>query len=260
MPTKGCSKRGLALSEVLVVLAVTGILASLLLFMLPRIIENAKKTSDVASLKLLDQATTIYKTTNNIGGSDAFKGIYTDSARLKALYDSGNIDRITVPRTEEGVFSWGLYDQKWGVVHVVSGREVEMAQSGGFTGRIMGSYSGDEKIIKIPASINGTTVKEVHQDVFKDKGLTSLVLEEGIERLHARSFMDNDLTEIVLPNSLTRLDYGAFLNNPLTKVTIGPNVQIIEGGVFQKNDLFVVAYNAGGAGTYVFTKGNWVKQ
>lgn len=260
MPTKGCSKRGLALSEVLVVLAVTGILASLLLFMLPRIIENAKKTSDVASLKLLDQATTIYKTTNNIGGSDAFKGIYTDSARLKALYDSGNIDRITVPRTEEGVFSWGLYDQKWGVVHVVSGREVEMAQSGGFTGRIMGSYSGDEKIIKIPASINGTTVKEVHQDVFKDKGLTSLVLEEGIERLHARSFMDNDLTEIVLPNSLTRLDYGAFLNNPLTKVTIGPNVQIIEGGVFQKNDLFVVAYNAGGAGTYVFTNGNWVKQ
>lgn len=260
MPTKGCSKRGLALSEVLVVLAVTGILASLLLFMLPRIIENAKKTSDVASLKLLDQATTIYKTTNNIGGSDAFKGIYTDSARLKALYDSGNIDRITVPRTEEGVFSWGLYDQKWGVVHVVSGREVEMAQSGGFTGRIMGSYSGDEKIIKIPASINGTTVKEVHQDVFKDKGLTSLVLEEGIERLHARSFMDNDLTEIVLPNSLTRLDYGAFLNNPLIKVTIGPNVQIIEGGVFQKNDLFVVAYNAGGAGTYVFTNGNWVKQ
>ena len=124
----------------------------------------------------------------------------------------------------------------------------------------MGSYSGDEKIIKIPASINGTTVKEVHQDVFKDKGLTSLVLEEGIERLHARSFMDNDLTEIVLPNSLTRLDYGAFLNNPLTKVTIGPNVQIIEGGVFQKNDLFVVAYNAGGAGTYVFTNGNWVKQ
>ena len=248
------------MSEVIVVLAVTGIIASPLLFVLPRTTENAEKTSDIASLKLLDQATAIYKTTNNIWGSDAFKGIYTDSARLKALYDSGNIDRITVPRTEEGVFSWGLYDQKWGVVHVVSGREVEMAQSGGFTGRIMGSYSGDEKIIKIPASINGTTVKEVHQDVFKDKGLTSLVLEEGIERLHARSFMDNDLTEIVLPNSLTRLDYGAFLNNPLIKVTIGPNVQIIEGGVFQKNDLFVVAYNAGGAGTYVFTNGNWVKQ
>ncbi|MFA5672485.1 MAG: leucine-rich repeat protein [Synergistaceae bacterium] len=260
MPTKGCSKRGLALSEVLVVLAVTGILASLLLFMLPRIIENAKKTSDVASLKLLDQATTIYKTTNNIGGSDAFKGIYTDSARLKALYDSGNIDRITVPRTEEGVFSWGLYDQKWGVVHVVSGREVEMAQSGGFTGRIMGSYSGDEKIIKIPASINGTTVKEVHQDVFKDKGLTSLVLEEGIERLHARSFMDNDLTEIVLPNSLTRLDYGAFLNNPLTKVTIGPNVTIIEGKVFPNNESFTAAYNAGGAGTYILIGGVWFKQ
>ncbi len=57
---------------------------------------------------------------------------------LRHFYDSGNIDRITVPRTEEGVFSWGLYDQKWGVVHVVSGREVEMAQSGGFTGRTYG--------------------------------------------------------------------------------------------------------------------------
>jgi len=244
----------------LVVIAVTGVIAAILLLQIPPIIGRADRTADFAALNTLNRASILYKTIRNIGGNDVFEGLTTDQARLTALLDAKNIDRIPVANIEGNIFAWSIQEQKWGILHVVSGTEVEMEKTGGFTGFITGSYDGDEKDIKIPASIDGTAVTVIYQDVFNGKGLTSVVIEEGITRIHARAFKDNDLTELVLPDSLTRLDYGAFMDNPLTKVTIGPNVTIIEGGVFPNNESFTAAYNAGGAGTYILIGGVWFKQ
>ena len=253
-------KNAFALSEMLVVIAVTGIIAAVLLLLLPPIIGRTDRTTDFATLKTLNRVSVLYKMNQNISGSDVFNGLTTDSARLTALFDAGNIDRIPVANIEGNIFVWSIPEQKWDILHVVSGTEVDVEKSGGFTGFITGSYDGDEKDIKIPASIDGTAVTVIYQDVFNGKGLTSVVIEEGITRIHARAFKDNDLTELVLPDSLTRLDYGAFMDNPLTKVTIGPNVIKIEGGVFPNNESFTAAYNAGGAGTYILIGGVWFKQ
>jgi len=129
-------------------------------------------------------------------------------------------------------------------------------------GNIEGSYSGNKTEVIIPKIIDGVTVTGIFQDVFKGKSLTSVNFagDSSLARIQARAFMNNSLTELVLPPTLQRLDYGAFLdNNSLTKVTIGSGV-FLEGSVFQNNDLFSVAYLAHGAGTYIYSCGQWVKQ
>jgi Flp pilus assembly pilin Flp len=152
-------------------------------------------------------------------------------------------------------------------------------------GRLQGPYTGDETDISIPNTLGGFSIKEIYQDVFRNKGLTEVVFGEGsgITRIHARAFLDNELSSIVFPSNLTRIDLWAFRGNNLTsvnfpntlttiegkafdgnnitRITIGSNVTSIGSGAFSNNNEgFKSAYAAGGAGTYVYTNGNWIKQ
>ena len=152
-------------------------------------------------------------------------------------------------------------------------------------GRLSGSYSGDETRISIPLTMDGFNIKAIYQDVFKGKGLTEVNFGEGniITQIHARAFQGNELTSIVLPSklnsidtlafqgnklttvtlpsTLTKIEWKAFDGNNITRVTIGSNVSSIGTGAFSNNNEgFKSAYAAGGAGTYVYTNGAWVKQ
>ncbi len=153
------------------------------------------------------------------------------------------------------------------------------------TGQLKGPYTGSATDIMIPYTVNGYTVKQIQQDVFNGKKLTSVVFVEDaqITRIHARAFNDNQLTNITLPAGLQRIDLWAFRNNQLTeislpstmqtieqkafsgnnitKITIGSNVSTIGNSVFDNdNEGFKAAYASGGAGTYVYTDGHWSKQ
>lgn len=155
---------------------------------------------------------------------------------------------------------------------------------------LKGSYTGTEKSIIIPTELNGTIIKGLHNDLFNNKGLTSVVFAEGSEivQIHARAFQNNDLTEIILPPGLKRIDQRAFYNNNLSSVVIPDTVTIIEGNAFSRdnnsgknnitkvtigagvttfgdnvfigNNSFRDAYFQGGAGTYKLVDGQWVKQ
>jgi Flp pilus assembly pilin Flp len=152
-------------------------------------------------------------------------------------------------------------------------------------GRLMGPFSGTETSIIIPNSMSGFSLKEIYQDVFKGKNLTSVIFDGGSQlvRIHARAFQNNKLTSVTLPDTLQRIDLWAFKGNNLTEITIPPNVNTIEQKAFDGNDIkkitigskvssigegvfsnnsagFKTAYAAGGAGTYIYTNGNWVKQ
>lgn len=152
-------------------------------------------------------------------------------------------------------------------------------------GRLQGPFTGDEKDIRIPNSMNGFALKEIYQDVFKGKSLTEVVFDagSGLVRIHARAFQNNELSKVSLPDGLQRIDLRAFKDNNLTEITLPSSVRIIEQNAFDGNNIqrvtiganvtsigssvfsnnnegFKSAYATGGAGTYVYVNGNWVKQ
>lgn len=271
---KNGKKEGFTLVEVLIVMLVISVLVGLITLAMPDILKKANRTVDESDVRNLNTATSAYRTLKRLhGNSDVFEGLTTNIERMLALFDTHHISNIPVPNIKGTSFNWEIASQKW----VISGDQMPSEPEGPVAGgNVVGSseiefgtnywansiikYTGSYKDIIIPNLINGVRVDMIQQDVFKDKGLTSVVIEEGATRIHARAFQGNDLTEIVLPNSITRIDYGAFKDNGIEKVTIGPNVTKIEGDVFQNNDSFVAAYTAGGAGTYIFTNGQWIKQ
>jgi hypothetical protein len=162
---------------------------------------------------------------------------------------------------------------------------VEIYQKNLRLGRLIGKYTGDRKDIQIPSSMEGWALKEIYQDVFNGKGLTSVVfdagngllrihsrafqnnelssvtLPEGLQSIDVRAFNDNNLTEITLPKSIKIIEQNAFTGNNITKITIGENVELGPAVFSNNNASFEGAYASGGAGTYVYDANkNWVKQ
>ena len=149
----------------------------------------------------------------------------------------------------------------------------------------MGLYTGSLKNIFIPDNIDGTSINQIYQDVFKNAGLltVSFADESEITRIHARAFYNNELTQIDFPDTLTQIDLWAFKDNnltqinlpeslvsiqqkafegnELTKITIGSNVSTIQSLALGANtEQFKEAYLEEGAGTYLWDGENWVKQ
>lgn len=152
-------------------------------------------------------------------------------------------------------------------------------------GWLRGPYSSIFDKIIIPAKIGNSSILEIQQDTFSKRNLTEVIFspDSQITRIHARAFADNLLTEIefplalsridllsfksnkiekvVLPESLTIIEQNAFLKNNITSITIGSKVTTIGTNAFGDNHKgFIEAYSAGGAGTYLYTNGRWVKQ
>jgi Flp pilus assembly pilin Flp len=194
-----------------------------------------------------------------------------------------------------GLLSSGLGDKYDAFANVL---EIEQLEDGSYLittedgvyikdklGRMTGPYSGEETDIRIPTSLNGFALKEIYQDVFKGKSLTQVIFDagSGLVRIHARAFQNNELSSVALPEGLQRIDLWAFKDNNLTEITLPTSVNTIEQKAFDGNDIkritigenvssigtnafsnntegFKAAYTSGGAGTYVYLNGDWVKQ
>lgn len=158
---------------------------------------------------------------------------------------------------------------------------------------LTGEYEGEDKNIKIPTTLEGTTITRIWQDVFNNKGLSAVAFENDsqIVHIHARAFRNNELTEVTLPPGLRRIDQLSFDGNNITsvvipesvttieskaftglqKITVGGNLnfnthplgqdQLLQGSI-NGNNAFRDAYTSenGGAGTYILDGGTWIKQ
>jgi hypothetical protein len=122
---------------------------------------------------------------------------------------------------------------------------------------------GNEAFTEV-ASVNQYGVKE-----YKGKGLTSVIIPNGITHIGEFAFYGNQLTSVTIPNSVTSIAQNAFTGNPsLVSITIPANVSLRIA--IQMN--FESAYEKNGkkAGTYtrasnglqafspeLFTKWTW---
>ncbi|WP_461256238.1 leucine-rich repeat domain-containing protein [Treponema sp. R80B11-R83G3] len=94
------------------------------------------------------------------------------------------------------------------------------------TGNAITGYTGDQKVIAIPAVIKGVTITSIGEKAFEKKGLTGVTIPNSVTSIGDWAFYSNQLTSVIIPDSVTSIGAGAFSDNPLTSVTISSNVTI----------------------------------
>ncbi len=103
-------------------------------------------------------------------------------------------------------------------------------------------YEGTAASLTIPSSFMGVPVTSVDAGAaMGSKGLTSLVVSEGITEIQEQAFMGTSLTQVQFPSTLTLIDAKAFANTGLGLVLIPKGVSRIADDAFDGAADFVPA-------------------
>ena len=291
------NNKGASLIEIIVVIAILSILATIAIPRFAGFTEQAKIASDRAQVRLLNGATAIYRVL--ISKEDPFLDAKkTNDELITILIDDGLIDGNFSPQSKTGQFVWIFEAEQWvfttenTAIYTLSTESGVRLGSGWSQTFLSGNYSGEASDVFIPTQLEDVTLTRIWQDVFTGKNLTSVSFDRNsqINRIHARAFQNNELTHIILPEQLQRVDFRAFNGNPikeivipdtvitiereafmgLEKITAGShlnfyhhpegNVNLLENAI-NGNNLFRDAYLSenGGKGTYVFDGDKWLK-
>lgn len=245
------NKKGFTLIELVVVIAILGVISSIAIPRLSGFSEKARVKADEASLSTLNKTTSIYAALNNISGEDIFAGVPSDDSRMSLLVSNGLLGENIKAQQKDTKFVWDIGGQLWTCSHEgagVSMTEAE-AEEKGFafskgTGTITG-YTGSDKNVEIPSKIGGVDVTTIGEGAFKDKELESVVIGEGVIKIEEDAFRGNKLTDISIPSTVTTIGDYAFIGkqyndsfgNELESVIIPGNVTSIGKGSFKYNKL-----------------------
>lgn len=280
------NKKGFTLIELIIIIGIMSILSLITVISLNNYISTANLTTDLTNVRTLNNVTQIFRLTNE--NSDPFIDESNSSQELMEVLVTNEILQNSIePLTADASFVWSFEDHNW---YLIDGNAFyTILDSDGLTvnnnGRLSGSFTSGEKDVLLLSELSGIKIKELYQDIFKNKGLTSFVFSSDsiVTRIHARAFQNNELstitfpdtlqridllafkdnnfTELVLPESLVHVEQNAFQNNNITKITVGSKLNTIGNSAFGINNAgFAAAYQAGGAGTYVYINNVWVKQ
>jgi hypothetical protein len=104
---------------------------------------------------------------------------------------------------------------------------------------VITGYTGNEKTVTIPASIDGVPVRKIGDMAFRLKGLTDIALPQGLEVIGNQAFFGNQLSIVVIPASVRIISDSAFDSNMLKKIT---NADLTESSKNQvKSNVYYVA-------------------
>lgn len=119
-------------------------------------------------------------------------------------------------------------------------------------------YTGNDKTITIPDSIDGKTVTIIDKNAFKEKNLNEVTLPNTITEIGASAFKDNELIEVNLPDTLVLIGMQAFEDNKLTEVNFPDSVKVIGNVSFARNKIAKVTFPSGltnlGAGAFQYNE------
>ena len=284
--SKKINNKGFTLIELIIAIGIVSVLSLILVISLNNYVSTAKHATDLTNVRTLNSMTQIYR--YSLDGADPFIDESKSSQELIEILVTNEILQNSIePLSTDASFIWSFDDQTW---HLIDGKTLyAIVDSDGLTvdnnGRLKGIFSSSEKDVILLSELSGKEIKELYQDIFKNKGLTSFVFSNDsvVTRIHARAFQnnelstitfpetlqridllafkDNNLTELVLPESLTHVEQNAFQGNNITKITVGSNLSTIGNSAFGINNAgFSAVYLVGGAGTYVYLNNTWVKQ
>jgi len=124
----------------------------------------------------------------------------------------------------------------------------------GSTVKITG-YTGTEKSIEIPSTIEGKPVTEIGAGAFKYLELTNVVIPNTVKNIGYSAFEGHKLTNLVLPEGLQTIEFDAFSGGTLETVSLPSTLTTIGDNAFRSNHLtgINIPDSVTDIGTYAFS-------
>lgn len=126
------------------------------------------------------------------------------------------------------------------ILYTLSEEDLTVDEEGIITACSYDFEAGFKDII-IPESLNGNPVLGIGDGgwygIFRNKGLYSVVLPAGLEKIGNNAFADNSLAEVVLPSGLKSIGDKAFSSNDLKAIELPNSLVHIGQRAFAFNDI-----------------------
>ena len=97
------------------------------------------------------------------------------------------------------------------------------------------AFCGSDVII--PNAIGDKEVVTLATQSFRNKGLTSIYIPNGIQYIDYGTFAMNKLTSVTVPSSVVKIDRAAFVHNELLSIKLFKTLQRIADEAFRYNSL-----------------------
>nr|WP_305038483.1 leucine-rich repeat protein [Halanaerobium polyolivorans] len=267
------SQTGFTLIELIVLIAILGILSAIAVPRFSGVIERAHISADQTKLRTLNSVTSIARIA--MDSDDPFIDVNkSDEELISFLQERDYLDGQFKAQTEDADFVWSFDDERWYLMidgsslhYLLTTDDYELSE---FTSTTLSSITNIKDIgknIQIPEGIE-TISGGRDNKAFWQKGLESVILPNSLKEIRAHAFQGNNFKEILIPNNVEEIKGKSFYNNPITKITMTSDQVNIGERAFgsgwteakEKTDAFKEAYSEGGPGTYIWDGDNWSKE